>query len=305
MSRFIFSEEEESYPVDVQPIHPKIGQKPEVVTCFTFAAKSYLPKQKHDPGRRHTISGFEIHDKHYGLNLRDDLLRDLAQKEMKAKSFHKVEEEKNALPAESYNRRKNGRRYTLVTDVLQTVTPPKEKKNEPYQRKASLVSDVIKFHPKTAAERQATLAVSNPKTAAERRETLAVSKANLLKPPQNQPENTMRERTKSPAKSKNVHEPATNQRAESPRKRMPGGRESRFKEVAKLKYTSAARAAKLAFKEAYISMQANRRLSLQGPDHYVTMQGVVQLQGIEKEPSTNTKFIKWKRKFKVALETNT
>ena len=290
MSRFIFSEEEESYPVDVQPIHPKIGLKPKVVTCFTFAAKSYLPKQKHDPGRRHTISGFEIHDKHYGLNLRDDLLRDLAQKEMKSKSLHKVEEEKNALPAESFNRHKKWRRCTLVTDVLQTVTPPKEKKNEPYQRKASLVSDVIKFHPKTAAERRA---------------TLAVSKANFLKPPQNQPETMMEERTNSPAKSQNVHEPATNQRAESPRKRMPGGRESRFKEVAKLKYTSAARAAKLAFKEAHISMQANRRLSSQRPDHYLTMQTVVQLQGIEKEPSTNTKFIKWKKIIKVALETNT
>lgn len=290
MFYFILSEEEESYPVDVQPIHPKIGHKSKVVKCFTFVPKPCLPKQKHDPGRRHTISGFEIHDKSYGLNLRDDLLRNLAQKEMKQKSLDKFEEEKKALPAESYNRHKSRRRSTLVTDVLQTVTPPKEKKNEPYQRKASLVSDVIKFDPKTVAERPG---------------SLAGSKANLLKPPQNQPETIMEEGTNSPETSENAHEPATNQCAKSPRKRMPGGRESRFKEVDKLKYTSAARAAKLAFKEAHISMQANRRLSLQGPDHYLTMQTVVQLRGIEKEPSTNTKFINWKKKFKVGLETNT
>lgn len=280
---FILSEEEESYPVDVQPIHPKIGQKSKVVKCFTFVPKPCLPKQKHDPGRRHTLSGFEIHDKSYGLNLRDDLLRNLAQKEMKKKSLDKIEEEKKALPAASYNRHKSRRRSTLVTDVLQTVTPPKEK---PYQRKASLVSDVIKFDPKTAAER---------------RGSLTGSKAN----PQNQPETIMEESTNSPATSENVHEPVTNQCAKSPRKRMPGGRESRFKEVDKLKYTSAARAAKLAFKEAHISMEANRRLSFQGPDHYLTMQTVVQLKGIEKEPSTNTKFTNWKKKFKVGLETNT
>ena len=283
---FILSEEEESYPVDVQPIHPKIGQKSKVVKCFTFAAKPCLPKQKHDPGRRHTLSGFEIHDKSYGLNLRDDLLRNLAEKEMKEKSLHKFEEEKKALPAESYNRHKSRRRSTLVTDVLQTVTPPKEKKNEPYQRKASLVSDVIKFDPKTAAVR---------------RGSLAGSKAN----PQNQPETIMEESTNSPATSENAQEPAINQCAKSPRKRMPGGRESRFKEVDKLKYTSAARAAKLAFKEAHISMQANRRLSSQGPDHYLTMQNVVKLQGIEKEPTTSTKFINWIKKFKVGLAKNT
>lgn len=242
-----------------------------------------MPKQQHDQGRRHTISGFEIHDKSHKFNLRDDLLRSLAKKE--ARSLHKIEEEKKELPVESYNKHHTRRRSTLVTDVLQTVTPaPNENKKETKQRKASLVSDVIKFDPKNA----------------DRRGSSAGSKANLHKPPpQNQPQ----------SKLQTPNAPATSQRAKSPNKRMPGGRESRLKEVAKLKYTSAARAAKMAFNEAHISMQANRRLSLQGPDHYLTLQTVAKIQGvknnIEKETSTNTKFINWRKKFKVGLEQNT
>lgn len=275
--------EEESYPVDVQQVHPKIGQKPKMVTCFTFAAKSYLPKQKHDQGRRHTISGFEIHDIHR-FNLRDDLLRFLAEKE--ARSLHKIEEEKKELPIESYNKHRVTRRSSLVTDVIKTVRPPKEDKKEPKQRKASLVSDVIKFVPKNAS----------------RRGSLAGSKVDLHKPPQSQPQS---ERDALGM----TNSPTTNQRMKDPNMRIPGGRDSRMKEISKLKYTSAARAAKMAFNEAHISMQANRRLSLQGPDHYLTLQTVVKIQGmkdnIEKDTSANTKFINWRKKFQAGLQQET
>ncbi|KAL9956243.1 hypothetical protein ACROYT_G037693 [Oculina patagonica] len=91
--------EEEAYPVDVKQVHVKIGEKPNrgVVTCFTFAAPAFVAKQ-HDQSRRHTISGFEIHDKSYRVSLRDDLLRSLAQKEMKSRSLQKIEEEKKEQP---------------------------------------------------------------------------------------------------------------------------------------------------------------------------------------------------------------
>ncbi|KAJ7350962.1 hypothetical protein OS493_037580 [Desmophyllum pertusum] len=59
--------------------HAKIGERPRMVTCFTFAAPAYIAKQQNQ-GRRHTISGFEIHDKSYRMSLRDDLLRSSSSK---------------------------------------------------------------------------------------------------------------------------------------------------------------------------------------------------------------------------------
>ena len=223
------------------------------------------------------------------MNLRDDLLRTLAKKE--AKSLHKIEEEKKALPIESYNRHRTRRRSTIVTDVLKEVTPPKEAK-DPKERKPSLVTDVIKFDQKSK----------------ERPGSLIGANVNLHGPPQPQPRpETQLQSPKSHLEGPKA--PAVNQRTESPNTRIPGGRDSRFKEISKLKYTSAAKAAKMAFKEAHISMQANRRLSLQAPDHYLTMQTMVKIQGIkdniEKEPSANTKFANWQKKFQVGLKQDT
>lgn len=261
--------------MDVKQVHAKIGEKPNrgMVTCFTFAAPSYVMKQTNQ-GRRHTISGFEIHDKSYRASLRDDLLRSLAQKEMKSRSLQKIEEEKKALPAEeAFNRQKTRRRSTLVTDVLTAAVSPS--KHKPEQRRASLVSDVIKFDPKTA----------------NRRGSLAENQENLNKP--------------SPNKLEIVKARTTDNR-----KRVPGGRESRLKEIAKLKYTSAARAAKMAFQEAHISMEANRRLSLQCPDHYVTIPGVEKLPDFQNrsnnvEKNASAKFKNWQKKFKIGLNPNT
>ena len=296
--RFHFSEEE-CYPVEIKQVHPKLGQKPKLVTCFTFVASSSLPKHKNDQGRRHTISGFEIHDKSHRLNLRDDLLRNLAKKE--AKSLHKIEEEKKALPIESYNRHQTRRRSTIVTDVLKEVTPPMEAKKDPKDRKPSLVTDVIKFDPKNVERRGSILGLTT----------------NLQRPPQlhpkTQPKPQPQNRPQSEHQPKSHLEspkaPTANQREKSPGRHIPGGRDSRYKEISKLKHTSAAKAAKMAFKEAHISMQANRRLSLRGPDHYLTMQTVVRIQGMkdgtEKKPSANTKFTNWQKKFQVGLKQNT
>lgn len=178
------------------------------------------------------------------MNLRDDLLRTLAKRE--AKSLHKIEEEKKALPIESYNRHRTRRRSTIVTDVLKEVTPPKEAKEEPKDRKPSLVTDVIKFFQKKKERRDSLIGAPQPH-------------------PQPRPET----------------QPQS----------QPGGHYSRFKEILELKYTSAAKAAKMAFKEARISMQANRRLSPQAPDHYLT--------------SANTKFANWRKKFQVGLKQDT
>ena len=220
------------------------------------------------------------------MNLRDDLLRTLAEKE--AKSLHKIEEEKKALPIESYNRHRTRRRSTIVTDVLKEVTPPKEAKKEPKDRKPSLVTDVIKFDQKNKERRGSSIGAPQP---------------HQQPRPETQPQSQPKGHLESPKV------PAVNQRAKTPSKRIPGGRDSRFKEISKLKYTSAAKAAKMAFKEAHISMQANRRLSLQAPDHYLTMQTMVKIQGmkdnIEKEPSANTKFANWQKKFQVGLKQDT
>lgn len=266
--------EEEAYPVDVKQVHVKIGEKPNrgMVTCFTFAAPAFVAKQN-DQGRRHTISGFEIHDKSYRVSLRDDLLRSLAQKEMKSRSLQKIEEEKKEQPEESYNRHQTRRRSTLVTDILTAVSPSK---HTPGDRKASLVSDVVKFDPNSA----------------QRRGSLAGTQENLNKPP--------------PSKLEFVKPRTTADK----RARVPGGRQSRLKEIDKLKYTSAARAAKMAFQEAHISMAANRRLSLQAPDHYVTMHCVEKLhefqdRNVKMEKNTSAKFKNWQKKFKIGLNQNT
>lgn len=259
--------------MDVKQVHAKIGEKPNraLVTCFTFAAPAFVAKQSNQ-SRRHTISGFEIHDKSHSASLRDDLLRSLAQKEMKSRSLQKIEEEKKELPEESYNRHKTRRRSTLVTDVLTAVSPSKHK---PGERKASLVTDVIKCDANTA----------------QRRVSLAESQENVNKP--------------LPSELKIVKPRTTADK----RARVPGGRESRLKEIAKLKYTSAARAAKMAFHEAHISMEANRRMSLQAPDHYVTMNCVEKLhefqdRNVKMEKNTSAKFKNWQKKFKIGLNQN-
>lgn len=273
----MYSLEEESYPVDVKQVQAKIGEKPNrgMVTCFTFAAPVHLAKQK-DHGRRHTISGFEIHDKTYRMSLRNDLLRSLAEKEIKSRSLHTMEEEeKKELPKESYNRHHTRRRSTLVTDVLTAKSPSKHNLGK---RKASLVSDVIKFDPRTAPRRGS---------------SAGTQQENINKP--------------SPGKMEFVKQKQPTK--VSKRGHMPGGPQSRLKEIAKLKYTSAARAAKMAYQEAHISMTANRRLSLQAPDHYVTMRCVEQLNEFQDrndmmEKNTSAKFKNWQKKFKIGLNQN-
>lgn len=265
--------EEEAYPVDVTQVQAKISEKTNrgIVTCFTFAGTTYVTKQTKQ-GRRHTISGYEIHDKCYRPSLRDDLLRSLAQKQMKSSSLHKLEEEKKPLPEEAFNRQKSRRRSTLVTDVITAALQPSKQKAE--QRRASLVSDVIKFDPKTTSS----FAAGNQ----ENWNTSLPQKLEIVKA----------------CKSDN-------------RERMvPGGRESRLKEIAKLKYTSAARAAKMAYREAHISMETNRRLSFQGSPHYVTIPGVEKLPDFQNrtsniEKNTSAKFKNWQKKFKIGLTPST
>ena len=209
------------------------------------------------------------------MSLRHDLLRSLAQKEIRSKSLQKISEEKKPPAEESYNKHRTRRRSTLVTDVI-TAVSPNHHEHKPGERKASLVSDVIKSDPNTAG----------------RRGSLAGTQANSDKPTPGKLETA-----KPHAKAGPV--------------RMPGGRESRIKEISKLKYTSAARAAKMAFKEAHISMQANRRLSLQGQDHYITMQCVERMYELEekknkmdKNTSAGTKYKNWQKKFQMVLNTD-
>lgn len=268
--------EEEAYPVEVKQVQPKIVEKSKgrMITCFnTFAAPTYVKKQTNQ-GRRHTISGHEIHDdKSYRANLRDDLLRSLAQKEiMRTRSMQKTVEEKKAPPEESFNRQKSRRRSSLVTDVVTAATPPNQHKTE--QRRSSLVCDVIKFESKvnnsggSLVRYQANVSTSIP------------SKLEILK---------------------------ARTTGDSP---IPSNRETRMKEIAKLKYTSAAKAAKLAFQEAHLSMKTNRRLSILCPAHHSIIPGVEKLpdfysmnmKNVDKNMSA--KFKSWQKKFKIGLTAN-
>ena len=260
--------------MDVKQVHAKIGEKSNrgMVTCFTFAAPTYVTKQTNQ-GRRHTISGYEIHDKSCRASLRDDLLRSLAQKEIKSKSMHKTEGGRKAIPEEAFNRQKSRRRSSLVTDVITVAVSPS--KHKPERRRASLVSDVIKVDAKTA----------------NRRGSLARYQENV---------NTLIPNKLEIVKACKTDNPES----------APGGRETRMKEIAKLKYTSAARAAKMAFQEAHIAMEANRRLSVQCSAHYVTIPGVEKLPDFQNKSknvikNTSAKFKNWQKKFKIGLTATT
>ena len=254
----------------MKQVHAKIGEKSNrgMVTCFTFTAPANVTKQTNE-GRRHTISGHEIHDKSHHASLRDDLLRSLAQKEMRSRSMQKTEVEKKALPEESFNRQKSRRRSSLVTDVISAVVSPS--KHQPEQRRASLVSDVTKFDAKTTNRRGSLVKYQENVT------TLLPNKLDIVK----------------------------KRKSDNP-ERVPGGRDTRMKEIAKLKYTSAARAAKLAFKEAHISMEANRRLSIPCSAYHVTIPGVEKLPDFQNKSTniiknTSAKFKNWQKKFKIGL----
>lgn len=266
--------EEETYPApaEVKPVQAKIGEKAKrgVITCFTFATPAYVTKQT-DQGRRHTISGHEIHDKSYRANLRDDLLRSLAQKEMRSRSVQITEEEKKGPPEESFNRQKSRRRSSLVTDVITATTSLSQHKSE--RRRSSLAPGVIKFDSKDT---------NSGGSLVRYRASLNTSIPNKLEI----------------VKARTTDNP------------VPCGRETRMKEIAQLKYTSAARAAKMAFQEAHISMKANRRLSIQCPAHYTIIPGVeklpdfysMRLKNVDK--NTSAKFKSWQKKFKIGLTAN-
>ncbi|XP_068716922.1 testis-specific serine/threonine-protein kinase 1-like [Montipora capricornis] len=286
--------EEESYPVEIKQLHPKLGQSPRLINCFTFPAKEQQPKQSRwDTSRRHTISGLPVLDSSYRMNLRDDLLRSLADKAVK--SLHAIEEEKKELPIESYGRRHSRRSSTIVTDVLGSLTPTDNIAKDLSDKKTSLVADVImKFDPKkrgSTASREMTRLPKHLKTGIVTRSL-----------PQIQPGYVNAQRLK--VENRSVPEKYLPLACLS--RRIPGGRDSRFKEIQKLKFTSAARAAKMAFKEAQISMQANRRMSSVATDYYVTVQfhtinNTSRMQGsIEKDASANTKFFLWRKKFQEA-----
>ena len=267
--------EEEAYPVEVKQVQPKIVEKANkgMITCFTtFAAPTYVTKQTNQV-RRHTISGHEIHDdKGYRASLRDDLLRSLAQKEMRTRSLQKTEEEHKAPPEESFNRQKSRRRSSLVTDVVTASTSLSQHKTE--QRKSSLVCDVIKFESKinnsggSLVRYQANVNASIP------------SKLEILKARTNE---------------------ATP---------MPDERDTRMKEIAKLKHTSGAKAAKMAFQEAHLSMRANRRTSAHFPAHFSIIPGVEKLPDFHSMRVKNlgknmsAKFKSWQKKFKIGLNAN-
>ena len=285
---FFCSSEEETYPVEIQKTPAKIGKKTKMVTCFTYTAPAHATKQSNQ-ARRHTISGLEIHDKDCALNLRNDLLRSFAQRRM---SLQKIEEETKPLAGVSYNKPRPRRRSTLVTDVL-TIVSNKEHEHKLEGRKSSLVSDVIKFDPRTAGS-HGFLRGNLPTVGSQegRRDSLEGVpqgyQGNSNKPNQPQKLEFVASRSKKGPKV------------------IPDSRQARMNEISKLRYTSAARAAKMAFREAHVSMKVNRRLSLQATDHYVTMkcvERIFELQGtkIEEDGSSLTKLKNWQKKFKMAL----
>jgi len=189
---------------------------------------------------------------------------------MKSRSIQKTEGEKKAPPEEAFNRQKARRRSSLVTDVITAVVSPS--KHKPEQRRASLVSDVTKFDSKTTNKRDSLVKYQQNVN------TLLPNKLEIVKP----------------------------HKTDNPPKRVPGGRETRMKEIAKLKYTSAARAAKLAFQEAHISMEANRRLSVPCSAYHVTIPGVEKLPDFQNRSkniikNTSAKFKNWQKKFKIGL----
>ena len=207
-------------------------------------------------------------------------------------SLQKIEEETKPLADVSYNKPRPRRRSTLVTDVL-TVVSSKEHEHKLEGRKSSLVSDVIKFDPRTAGS-HGFLRGNLPTVGSQegRRDSLEGVhegyQGNSNKPNQPQKLEFVASRSKKGAKV------------------IPDSRQARMNEISKLRYTSAARAAKMAFREAHVSMKVNRRLSLQATDHYVTMkcvERIFELQGtkIEENYSSLTKLKNWQKKFQMAL----
>lgn len=245
--------------------------------------------------RRHTISGLTVQDGSYRTNLRDDLLRSLADQAVK--SIHAIEEDKKELPIESYGRQHSRRGSTIVTDILNTKTPTIDIPKDVTDTKRSLVSDVImKFDPK---KRASTAFVFQPQL---------TMPGMTLSAPQIKFGYVNKERIEV----KNLSSPERYQQISSfGGRRMPGGRDSRFKELNQLKFTSAARAAKMAFKEAQICMQANRKTSVLPDDYYLTLQSrkihnKSKIQGsIDKDASAHTKFLLLQKKFQVGLNQDT
>ncbi|XP_067044309.1 uncharacterized protein [Acropora muricata] len=289
--------EEESYPVKVKQVEPHLDHKAKLGTCFANPPKDVQQMQAKSShqSRRHTISGLTVQDSSYRTNLRDDLLRSLADQAVK--SMHATEEDNKELPIESYGRQHSRRRSTIVTDILSTTTPTTRVANDDIDTKPSLVTDVImKFDPKKRG-----------------------SRAFIF-----QPQLTMPGMTRSAPliKSGYVHKERVKienfslperypQITSLSGRRIPGGRDSRLKELNKLRFTSAARAAKMALKEAQICSQANRRTSVLTDDHYLTLQtrtihNKSRIQrSIDKDASANTKFAILRRKFQVGLNQDT
>ena len=241
--------------------------------------------------------------------------------------MQKTEQEKKGPPDESFNRQKSRRRSSLVTDVI-TATSPSKHKSE--QKRASLVSDVIKDTESGGSllRYQANVNTSLPRNANSggslvryqanintSSPSITNSGGALVRYQANMntssPSNTnsggslvryqANVNTAVPSKLEIVK---ARQTGDNPMG-APSERETRMKEIAKLRYTSAARAAKMAFQEAHISMAANRRVSILWPAHYSTIPGVEMLPDFSRsrnvDKNTSVKFKNWQKKFKIGL----
>lgn len=296
----VYPSEEESYPVKVKQVQPHLGHKAKLGTCFANPSKDVQQMQAKSShqSRRHTIStisGLTVQDSSYRTNLRDDLLRSLADQAVK--SMHATEEDKKELPIESYGRQHSRRRSTIVTDILSTRTPTIDIENDDIDTKPPLVTDVImKFDPKKGGSKDFIFQPQLTMPGMTR-------SAPLIKPGY-----VHKQRVKIENLSLPERYPQTTSLSG---RRMPGGRDSRLQELNKLRFTSAARAAKMAFKEAQICSQANRRTSVLPDDHYLTLQtrtihNKSRMQGsIDKDASANTKFLILRKKFQVGFNQDT
>ena len=293
----VYPSEEESYPVKVKQVEPHLGHKAKLATCLANPSKDVQQMQAKSShqSRRHTISGLTVQDSSYRTNLRDDLLRSLADQAVK--SMHATEEDNKELPIESYGRQHSRRRSTIVTDILSTTTPTTGIANDDIDTKPSLVTDVImKFDPKKRGSRALIFQPQLTMPGMTR-------SAPLIKPGYVHKQRVKIENLSLPERYP--------QMISLSGRRMPGGRDSRLKELNKLRFTSAARAAKMALKEAQICSQANRRTSVLTDDHYLTLQtrtihNKSRMQGsIDKDASANTKFAILRKKFQVGLNQDT
>ena len=222
--------------------------------------------------------------------------------------MQKTEEEKKAPPDESFNRQKSRRRSSLVTDVITTTSPCKHKPryqanvNTSLTRNANSGGSLVRY--------QVSINTSSP-SITNSGGALVRYQANMNT---SSPSNTNSSgslvryqanvNTAVPSKLEIVKARKTGDNPAD----VPSRREMRMKEIAKLRHTSAARAAKMAFQEANISMKANRRLSILWPAHYSTIPGVEMLPEFSRsrnvDKNTSVKFKNWQKKFKIGLAAN-